>query len=209
MTIVQTATFDSFIASGTRPATFNRFDTVGGTREITGVNVSFFFDKTGGSYAIDNDSVLGGEITFSHNLRGRLVPGSGSGVSVGTAANYVNAESVFTTEVEGDDGDPDEQFNVGGPDYVIYFPDPILNTGHSATILPAFRAAYTAPSPSTFVIIFQANQLFGVDGVGGLQSQTISSMAKPTIIVTYSYIPEPSTALLGGLGLLALLRRRR
>jgi uncharacterized protein (TIGR03382 family) len=48
-------------------------------------------------------------------------------------------------------------------------------------------------------------------GVSGLQQSFTVSNISGAVVVTYTYtaIPEPSAALLGGLGFLALLRRRR
>ncbi len=205
-TIVQTKVITPYTASGTVSSTFDKFDTQGGNRTLTGVTISFSFDKLGGSYAVDNDSQDSGEITFYHELKGRL---SSPNVMVGTTATYVSAISEFTTFVGADDGDPQSQFNVGGPDYVLYSPANILGTSSSATIASGNWAAYTGTG--TFIVNFQALQTFAVDGVGGLQSQTIASQVAPTVQVTYTYtaIPEFTSALLGGIGFLTLFRRRR
>jgi len=205
-TIIQTKVITPYTASGNAIATFDKFDTQGGTRTLTGVTISFSFDKLGGSYAVDNDSAAFGSITFNHELKGRL---TSSDVSVGTAGTYLAALSEFTTSVGTDDGDPQSQFDTGGPDYVVYNPADILGTTTTATIEGASWAAYTGTN--TFNVNFQASQTFGVDGVGGLQSQTIASQVAPTVEVIYTYtaVPEPASALLGGLGILTLLRRRR
>jgi hypothetical protein len=207
-TIFQSESAVAFTASGTRDFTFVKFDTMGGTRTLTSVTLSFSFDKTGGSYGVDNDSDVSGDITFTHNLAGRL---SSADVSVGTAGTYVNALSEATFAIGADDGDADVTYNAepGDPDFKLYEPTSILATGHSATIASGSWGAYSTSGAGTFAVRFQASQTFGVDGVGGLQSQTIASQATPTVTVTYNYIPEPSAALLGGLGMLCLLRRRR
>ena len=46
----QSQTITIYTASGTRSLTFNQFDTLGGTRVLTGVTVAYYFDKIGGSY---------------------------------------------------------------------------------------------------------------------------------------------------------------
>jgi len=202
--IVQTRNITPYTAGGTRTVNFDRFDTQGGTRTLTGVTLSFSFDKLGGSYAVDNDSTDSGSIIFDHELRGRL---TSSDVTVGSAGTNISALSDFTTTIGANDGDPQGQFDVGTADYVIYSPADILGTTTSATIAPEFWAAYTGTN--TFNVNFVAIQSFGTSGVGGLQSQTIASQVAPSVTVTYSFIPEPTSALLGGLGLLGLLRRRR
>lgn len=207
-TIVQTQTIPTYTASGSHGVVFDKFDTMGGTRILNGVTVSFSFDKTGGSYAVDNDSAQSGNITFYHEIKARL---TSTDVSLGTASTYLSALSEFTTFVGADDGDPQAEFNAGGSDYVLYTPASLLDNSHTANIAANQWAAYTGLN--TFLITFQALQTFSVDGVGGLQSQTISSQVDSFVTVTYSYtttvVPEPQTALLGSLGALALLRRRR
>ena len=207
----QSQTITTYTASGTRSLTFNQFDTLGGTRVLTGVTVAYYFDKTGGSYAVDNDSLDTGLITFSHELKGRLTSAE---VAMGGAGTYIAALSEFTTvnPIAANTGDPEAQFDIGGPDYVLFQPADILATGQTAAIGAAFWGPYTGSG--TFVINFQALQSFVVDGVGGLQSQTIASQVSPTVQVIYSYepaavIPEPASTVLIGLGMLGLMARRR
>lgn len=207
-TLVQSLLIPPFTASGSYLLTFDQFDTLGGTRTLTGVNVSFTFDKTGGSYAIDNDSTEAGTITFYHELRARLVSPD---VHLGSASNYISALSEFSTSVGADNGDPQEEFNtdIPGADYVVYTPSDLLDNAHTATITPTYWAGYTGGG--TYDVTFQALQSFAADGVGGLQSQTISSVVSATVTVVYTYevVPEPQTALLGAVGMFALLNRRR
>ena len=207
----QSQTIPTYTASGTRSLTFNQFDTLGGTRILTGVTVAYYFDKIGGSYAVDNDSLDTGVITFSHELKGRL---SSPDVAMGGAGTYIAALSEFTTinPIAANTGDPEAQFDIGGTDYVLFQPADILATGQTAAIGAAFWGPYTGSG--TFVVNFQALQSFAVDGVGGLQSQTIASQVSPTVQVIYSYepaavIPEPAATVLIGLGMLGLMARRR
>lgn len=202
--IVQTQSAAAFTASGTVPFNFNKFDTMGGTLTLTSVTLSFSFDKTGGSYTADNDSEVAGSITFNHELKGRLIS---TDVSVGTTGTYISALSEGTYELAANDGDNILTYDTGGSDFQLFEPASILATGHTATISPVSWAAYSGAG--TFEVSFQASQSFGVDGLGGLQSLTTASQATPTVTVTYNYVPEPASALLGGLGLLTLLRRRR
>lgn len=208
-TIVQTHSIPIFTASGSYDVEFDKFDTLGGSRILTGVTVSFSFDKSGGSYAIDNDSAVSGTVTFLHEIKANLYS---SDVSLGSAEDYLSALSRFTTGVLANDGDPDKEFNVGEPggDYFLYEPTGVLTKSHTATIGSEQWARYTGLD--TFGVTFDAIQTFGVTGVGGLQSLTISSQVEGFVTVTYSYtdvVPEPQTALLGSVGVLLLLKRRR
>lgn len=186
---------------------FNQFDTLGNTRTLTGVTISFYFDTTGGSFAVDNDSEEVGFVSFSREIMGKL---TSSSVEVGTAGTYFSAQSGFTSAIGADDGDPQDQFDVGGPDYVQYIPENITGTGNAAAISSGFWGGYTGSG--SFNVSFLSSQSFSVSGIGGLQSLSIASKISPTVAVTYTYsvtVPEPTTALLGGIGLLSLMRRRR
>jgi uncharacterized protein (TIGR03382 family) len=48
-----------------------------------------------------------------------------------------------------------------------------------------------------------------INGYNGSQSQSFDNLTIATTLSEVNAVPETSTALLGGLGLLALLRRRR
>ena len=56
-----------------------------------------------------------------------------------------------------------------------------------------------------------ANGLQGVDAsaFGGAAATFTPALVTGDVTITYNFVPEPGAALLGGLGFLALLRRRR
>ncbi len=95
-TLLQTRTITPYTPGGTRTMSFNQFDTLGNTRTLTGVTISFYFDTTGGSFAVDNDSEEVGFVSFSREIMGKL---TSSSVEVGTASTYFSAQSGFTSAI--------------------------------------------------------------------------------------------------------------
>ena len=84
----------------------------------------------------------------------------------------------------------------------------LIGTGTINTDLSSYLAAYTGTGSVTFdaaiaptVLIQGGSATFDMSG--------ISNTSVLTLTYVYDAIPEPSVAMLGGLGALALLRRRR
>jgi len=203
--------FFAFTPNGSSVLTFSQFDTQGGTRTLTGVNVALTFTKTGGSLSVDNDSVNGGTLTLSHSLVGGLTStdvGLVNG-SFQTFLSGVEAVSSTSHNIAGNDGDSDTSFDTGGPDYYSWLPaDATLNA--AGDIFSGALGGYIGNG--TFALLFTANQAVNITGLGGLQQAFTVSNVAGSATVTYTYttlIPEPSIAALGGLSLLGLLRRRR
>lgn len=211
-TIVQTESF-MFVPSGSQALTFEKFDTQGGTRTLNSVTVSVVLNKTDGRFRIDNDSAEGGTITLEQRIVGMLTPDGVSlrkmdGTFVGQNGR-ITAISSLSTTIAANDGDDIDTFDTGGADYVDFSPID-TSASDSGMIHSDDRAGYIASGPTTnFFITFDANQFTQVTGVGGLQQLINPSNAAGTITVTYDFVPEPSTALLCGVGLLVILRRRR
>ncbi|MEI6177360.1 MAG: choice-of-anchor E domain-containing protein [Verrucomicrobiota bacterium] len=94
-----------------------------------------------------------------------------------------------------------------------------INLGQSMAVLglttqiidEAYFSAYQSVG-GTGNVTFQAQNVFSITTTGAsyeVNSATVGANTRYAVTYTYDAIPEPSAALLGGLGLLALLRRRR
>jgi hypothetical protein len=207
--IVQTSTVAAYPAGDPTIFTFNKFNPALGT--LTSVTVGFSFDASGGSLQVDNDGLSGATVTFGREVKGKL---TSADVTVGNNTTYRSAITEFDHFVAADDGDRifplPEVFDVGGTDYYSYAPGDELGTNNSANISSELWAAYTGTG--TYNVNFVSLQSFYYTGIGALQIQSTAASIAPTVTVTYNYIaavPEPASTLLGGIGLLALLRRRR
>lgn len=214
-TIVQTRNF-AFVPDGSRVLTFDKFDTTLGT--LTSVTLSVSATKTGGTYSVDNDSELAGTINLTHSVVGQLSSMDVSLKKVGvTATGYVGqtgnitATNTLSTTVGASSGDSTTDFNATGQsDYVTYSPSNNTVTD-SGTIHSGFQNDYAAIGLETFAITYAGTQTVSSSGLSGLQQAFTVANVSGDVTVTYTYttIPETSTALLGGLGALVLLRRRR
>jgi len=212
-TLLQTQNF-AFLPDGSQELTYNKFDTSLGT--LTSVSVTVLLTKSGGQFEVDNDSTESGFITLHHNVVGSLSVVSG-GVSlvrndltsIGASGTLTATSSMSPQEVMGTSGDDIETFDATGlSDYVRFNPMDASATD-SGTIAAMAQAAFEGPG--TFVLGANALQSVNVTGLGGLQQAITVANVSGEVTVTYHYepIPEPASALLGGLGFLALLRRRR
>jgi hypothetical protein len=210
-TVLQSQNF-TFIPSGSSTVSFDKFDTMGGTRILQGVAISSSFIRTGGSLAIDNDSSMAGTILLTHQVSG-LITGSvpllnASFGAVIDSTAFVASISTSTV-IGGTIGDPTSTFN--STNSVDYYNWDLPDSQVSATgeIGSLFWSNYTGTG--TYDLTFTGNQSVTATGTSGLQQAiTVSSLTgNITVNYTYTVVPEASTALLSIVAASGLMLRRR
>lgn len=212
-TLVQTESF-AFVPNGNQTLTFNKFDTSLGT--LNSVTVTVVLNKTGGRFEVDNDSENGGTLNLTHSVVGSL---TASGVallrddfsSIGATGTLTASNTLSDQSVSATTGDSTTTFNATGlGDYVLFEPGNASDSD-TGSIGSAFISSYAGSG--TFTTTVNASQTVDVTGLGGLQQAFTVSSVSGDVTVTYNFtptaVPEPTSALLGGIGFLLLLRRRR
>ncbi|RYG95343.1 MAG: PEP-CTERM sorting domain-containing protein [Alphaproteobacteria bacterium] len=212
-TLVQTREFE-FLPDGSQNLVFDKFDLTLGT--LTSVTVSVVMNKTGGRFEVDNDSTNTGTISMNHNVVGNLSVVAGSVglirsdfTAIGGSGSLTASSSLTDQPIAATSGDATNTFNATGQsDHIVFIPSAAAASS-SGTI--ASFATPTYAGPGTFILGVNAIQSVSVTGLGGLQQAFTVSGVSGEVTVTYNYdaIPEPGAAVLGGLGVLALMGRRR
>jgi len=206
----------SFVPNGSQTLNLNKFDTTLGT--LTGVTVTTTFTKTGGSVSGDNDSASSATVDFTSQTVGNISSTvvqllNVGGVKIfGATAQDLDVSDTATLLLQPTTGDSMTQFdNTGKADFAVY--NGITGTATSSgTVGAAYWAAYCFAGHQTFAVKMNAQNLSGISSVSGVQYAVVAPTVSGDVTVTYTYtaaIPESSAALLGGLGMLTLLRRRR
>lgn len=204
-TTFQTQNF-SFVPTGSAPLTFTQFDTSLGT--LNSITITTNVIKTGGSLFVDNESATpaSGNITQSVtiNLTSSSVGLVDAGFSpIGTG---VTATSTYAASAGSDDGDG-VNYQPGGPDADGTNFGTVSNSQTKNVNTLAFSGYQGLGS---YVIDAGGVQGFDASAIGGAALSINPATVSGDVTITYNYtIPEPTTALLGAVGFLALLRRRR
>ena len=117
------------------------------------------------------------------------------------------ASTTVSLSVAEDDGDT-TTYSTVGLDSASYEGGTVSNSANRSVTSGVF-SDYTGLG--TFTIDFTSNQINSSDSFSGIQTQIdpVASNGFITVEYTYEAVPEPTSALLGGIGCLALLRRRR
>lgn len=212
--IVQTSTF-SFVPNGNVTTSFTKFDSLGGLRTLESVFITVFYTKSGGQYSVDNESLSAATVSLTHSIAAELretgldnLNKAGGGILGDYETAVLSAVNTLAgVSIGADDGDSVSVFDASGSDYYRYEPSNITasDSGFMSNI------AQFAGLGSYSLKVF-ATQETGIDGLSGTsQSFSPSTMTGYTeVTYNFSAVPEPSVfGLIGGLGFVVLLRRRR
>lgn len=206
-TLVQTKDY-SFVPDGTPVLTFNKFNTALGT--LTSITITTNVTKSEGSLFVDNESATAasGDISQSVTITLSSTDVLLLAATGGMIGANIEAKSIYAAVCGADDNDG---FGVQttGLDYsgTVFGPTP--PTSETKTVHDFAMPGYQGTG--TYNISADGHQGFNTTAIGGAAVEITPARASGDVTVTYFYdaIPETSTALLGGLGLLAMMRRRR
>jgi hypothetical protein len=205
--ITQTKTY-SFVPSNSATLTFDKFDAATyGT--LTSIVITTEVTKSGGSLFVDNESsdTASGNISQSVTINLNSIDVDLLAASGGAIGLNVSAVSTYAATTGPDDGDgPGVQ--PGGIDYdgTSFSPTTTTETKNVKAIV---WSEYEGTG--TYNIDVLGAQGFDAAAFGGAAIQITPATASGSVTVVYNFtpIPEPASAMLGALGCLALLRRRR
>lgn len=168
---------------------FPYFDTMGGTRVLNSVSVSYFFVQAVYSTAIENDSSSPNEVEVSvvGDVAATNLPGFTSfdvAYSASDTQTIAGNDSAFYTLVDIVD-------NFASPN-----PADFIGTGNFTVTLTGTGLVSTASLNDPALP-------FSIDVAGSSVSGDLN------VDYTYTAIPEPASLMLLGMGSLSLMRRRR
>ena len=211
-TITQTNTFNG-TPNYTSALTFNKFDTDGGRLTLTGVNVSIFLlTEAQGRVGVDNDgaSPASGTVRMGTQLVVTKHTGSSNPTIMdenGDGLPTISATTSKSMSLATDDGDAGT-YSTSGADYDVMN---VAESQNSSAIVidSAYWSKYQANGVATFVFDATVSQFTDFSSFGGSQVQIDPMAARGNVVVTYNFIPEPATASMSVMVLLAAVWVRR
>jgi len=209
--VTQTKSF-SGIPDYTSPSlTFNKANVGAGT--LNWVKVILTLNCDGGQYVLDNDADSAASGSFNFGAKGYILNDGGMPMVDGSYASvvgtvYAGYSSAFSLAKNQGDGSGD--YSPLGPDGMVYVGGPQTMT-NQGFVNSGLISAY-APA-GTFDMTVKSEQWANYSGSSGIEVAITPMTANGTLTIIYDItpVPEPSSivALLGGIGMLGLLRRRR
>lgn len=192
----------------TDSVTLNQYS--GDINDVASIEICYTLNADGGTVGIDNEgdapATISGDFGVKLNVTGSsvtLLDGDFLPILNGFTSTFVIPNTVLAAN----DGDNVSTFDVGGPDYATFTSTNTAANG-SGLVNSQFYSQFIGNG--TFDIDFAVDSLFNLSGEGGSTIQFDSpNTANGTVTVKYTLVPEPSSALLLGLGGLFMLRRKR
>jgi len=182
----------------------------GDINDIASIVICYTLNADGGTVGFDNEGETVANISGDFGVELDVISSSVNLLDANFAPVLDGFTSTFVipnTTLAANDGDNITTFDVGGPDFATFTSTSTTASG-SGAINSAFYSQFVGNG--IFTIDFAVDSLFNLSGEGGSTIQFDSpNTANGTITVKYNLVPEPSSALLLGIGGLVMLRRKR
>ncbi len=203
--IVQTKDFEG-IPDFSAPLLFAKYN--GNVSDIINVNVSYSLSIDGGQFIIDNDADSPANLTasFGASLDARSSDVRLLDDNFNQIIDDVSALNTGSFSLGPNQGDGLGDYDSSGPDGAILVGMP-HNTNGGADVNSMFFGDYAGTG--NFSINAKADQVGSLTFNSGIETATTPVNVKGFVTVTYTVVPEPSTAALTGLTVLGLAFRRR
>ncbi len=204
-TIVQTMNFGG-VPDFSVPLLFNKYN--GPASNLLGVNVSYSLKIEGGQFVIDNDA--NSPATVTANFGATLDATSGDvqlrDNSFNLIVDDVSALNTGTYNLAANIGDGLNDYDPTGPDGALLVGQTKTKAGNG-DVAAMFFGGYAGPG--TFTVNAITKQVASLTSSSGVETATTPVSATGTITVTYTVVPEPSSAALLGLAAVGIAFRRR
>jgi hypothetical protein len=169
---------------------------------LKNVKIELVLNISGGSFAVDNDGDMGGEVTVTFGASGFL-----ESTDVTVPALAVNPSNVGVFDLAADDEHPGGEpvfTGDGGPDEAM-----LGATMESDMAMTEALLLTDFSGLGDFDILANIGQSLNIDGLSGIAFSGNVLAADGFVRITYEYVPTPGAAALLGLAGFATLRRRR
>lgn len=196
-------------------ATLNSQDRIVGVRESGGAALGYYLETVPVQVGVSGGS---GTRVNQNAVIGFTLPTLNLGESI-SAANFaitvsdINTSTTYTVGLFGlVTADPDDsgttffsQSGTGAINATFTSTAAVAGSIPTSDVTAFVQSLYVGNTPTQSEVFFRLNQTTAL-GVANTRRMTFT---KDTATLTLTTIPEPGAALLGGLGMLVLLRRRR
>ncbi len=203
--ITQTLPFGPEIPNFDQSLTFQQFH--GNLADLVSVHVQLDMSISGGLLIVDNDAPLPAHVHVELGAHGSLssIDVALLDIAFQPVTGTVNLSTGETFDLAPNVGDGPNDFDPSPPDGATHIGGVDSDSG-AGFINPVFFAGYVGAG--TFNILAHTTQLLDYGGVSGVELAYVPVTAEGSVTVTYTYVPEPASACLLGIALLAARKRR-